>query len=36
MTSSPRWLLKATLLAAFSLGSVAVQAQELVVSAAAA
>ena len=35
MTSSPRWLLKATLLAAFSLGSVAVQAQELVVSAAA-
>lgn len=35
MTTSSRWLLKATLLTAFSLGAVAVQAQDLTVSAAA-
>ncbi|WP_219219577.1 molybdate ABC transporter substrate-binding protein [Variovorax boronicumulans] len=35
MNTTPRWLHKATLLAVFSLGSVALHAQELVVSAAA-
>lgn len=35
MNTTPRWLRKATLLAVFSLGSVALHAQELVVSAAA-
>lgn len=35
MKTTPRWLQKATLLAVFSLGSVALHAQELVVSAAA-
>ncbi|MBB1601639.1 molybdate ABC transporter substrate-binding protein [Variovorax sp. UMC13] len=35
MNTTPRWLQKATLLAVFSLGSVALHAQELVVSAAA-